>query len=145
MVAPLIVYGNIVYSGTSYQNLDKLQKLQNRDLRICTNESQNYTTDQLHQHCMVPSLSTRVLYNLRKYMYKHKNNIKLVVQREIRTRRYDAVIYETCRPNLEKYKKKGAIYRGVLEWNNMDINIRNIETFCEFKTAQKQWMLDSIL
>ena len=26
MVVPLIDYGNIVYSGTSYQNLDKLQK-----------------------------------------------------------------------------------------------------------------------
>ena len=52
-------------------------------------------------------------------MYKQKDNKELVVQREIRTRRHDAVIYETCRPNLEKYKN-GAIYRGVLEWNDLD-------------------------
>ena len=41
----------------------------------------------------------------------------LVIQREIRTRRHDAVVYVTYKPNLEKYKK-GAIYRGVLDWNN---------------------------
>ena len=143
MIAPLIDYGNIIYSGTSAKNLDKLQKLQNRGLRICTNGGQNYTTDQLHQHCKVSDVPTRIIYDLRKYMYKQKDNKELVVQREIRTRRHDAVIYETCRPKLEKYKK-GAIYRGVLEWNDLDTKTRNIETFCEFKKVQKQWMLDKI-
>ena len=143
MIAPLIDYGNIIYSGTNAKNLDKPQKLQNRGLRICTNEGQNYTTDQLHHHCKVFDIPTRITYDLRKYMYKHKDNIDLVVQREIRTRRHDAVIYEACRPNLEKYKK-GAIYRGVLEWNSLGPEIRNIETFQKIKNVQKQWMLDNI-
>ena len=62
----------------------------------------------------------------------------------IRTRRHDAVIFETCRPNLEKYKK-GAIYRGVLEWNNLGVDIRNSDTLNEFKTNQKKWMHDQLL
>ena len=144
MIAPLIDYGNIVYSGTSVRNLDKLQSLQNRGLRICINDNQYYSTDLLHHRCKVPNLDTRLTYNLRKYMFRQKNNMELVVQREIRTRRHDAVIYETCRPNLEKYKK-GAIYRGIVEWNNLDVNTRNIETFCEFKSVQKKWMLDKTL
>ena len=49
-------------------------------------------------------------------MFKQKNNTDLVVNREIRTRRHDAVIFETCRPRIEKYKQ-GTIYRGVQEWN----------------------------
>ena len=77
-------------------------------------------------------------------MFKQKGNRELVVQREIRTRRHDAIIYETCRPNLERYKK-GTIYRGVAEWNNLDVKVRNIETFCEFKSIQKKLMIDRTL
>ena len=76
-------------------------------------------------------------------MFKQKDNVDLMVQREIRTRRHDAIIFETCRPNLEKYKK-GTIYRGFHEWNNLDVNTRNIETFCEFEALQKKWIIDQI-
>ena len=144
MISPLIEYGDIVYSGTAVRNLDKLQSLQNRGLRICINDNLYRSTDILHQHCKIPNLTDRRTYNLRKYMFKQKGNAELVVQREIRTRRHDAVIYETCRPNLEKYKK-GTIYRGVLEWNNLDVITRNMDTFDEFKALQKKWMSDRIV
>ena len=144
MIAPLIDYGDVVYSGTSFKNLEKLQSLQNRGLRICINENVYFSTDILHQRCKIPKLENRRTYNLRKYMYRQKENMDLVIQREIRTRRHDAVIYETCKPNLEKYKK-GAIYRGVIEWNNLAVDIRNIETFCEFKSMQRKLMMDKTL
>ena len=114
MIAPLIDYGDIVYSGTNNKNLDKLQSLQNRGLRICINANANLTKDLLHQRCKIPLLDIRRMYNLRKYMFKQKDNQELIVHRNIRTRMHDAVVYETCRPNLEKYKK-GTIYRGVIE------------------------------
>ena len=144
MIAPLIDYGDIVYSGTNNKNLDKLQSLQNRGLRVCINENQSFSIDDLHQRCKIPNLKDRRSYNMRKYMFRQKDNVEIVVQREIRTRRHDAVIYETCRPNLEKYKK-GTIYRGILEWNNLDVNVRNIESFNEFKTLQKKIMLDKTM
>ena len=144
MIAPLIDYGDIVYSGTSQKNLDKLQALQNRGLRICINEHQSFSRDALHQRCKIPDLENRRIYNLRKYMFRQKENMNLVVQREIRTRRHDAIIYETSRPNLEKYKK-GATYRGVIEWNGLDVDTRNIEFFKDFKIAQKKIMMDKTL
>ena len=144
MIAPLIEYGDVIYAGTSEKNLDKHQSLQNRGLRICINENQYISTEMLHQRCEVPNLEARRIYNLRKYMFRQKENQNLVVQREIRTRRHDAVIFETCRPILEKYKK-GAIHRGFLEWNNFDVNIRNINSFMEFKSVQKKWMIDQFV
>ena len=141
MIAPLIDYGDIIYLGTSVKNLDKLQSLQNRGLRICINENQHFETDLLHSRCNIPKLGVRRTYNLRKYMFRQKENPDIVVQREIRTRRHDAVVFETCRPNLEKYKK-GAIYRGILDWNELDVATRNIELFNNFKTVQKKWMYD---
>ena len=41
--------------------------------------------------------------------------------------------------------KKGAIYRGIVEWNNLDVNTRNIESFNEFKSSQKKLMLDKTI
>ena len=144
MIAPLIDYGDIVYSGTSIKNLDRLQKLQNRGLRICINEPVSISRDILHQRCKIPKLEDRRTYNLRKYMFKQKDNQELKIQREIRTRRHDAIIYETVRPNLEKYKK-GSIYRGIDEWNRLNPEIRNTIDFNEFKTAQKKLMMDKTL
>ena len=144
MIATLIDYGDVIYSGTNLKNLDKLQSLQNRGLRVCINEHQTITTAVLHQRTKIPDLNTRRTYNLRKYMFKQKENMEIVVERDIRTRRHDALIYETCRPNLEKYKK-GAIYRGVLEWNSLDVGVRNIELFDEFKTNQKKLMLNKTI
>ena len=75
-------------------------------------------------------------------MYKQQNNMELLVQRWIRTRGHGAIVYETCRPNLEKYKK-GTIYQGIIKWDNLDVNTGNIGTFEESKVAQKKWMMDN--
>ena len=92
---------------------------------------------QLHQMYKVLPLKIRRKYNLRKYMFKQKENENLVVDRDIRTRRHGAIVYETYRPNVETYKK-GTIYRGVEEWNNLPVELRNIETFAAFKESQKK-------
>ena len=127
-------------AGTTQKNLDKLQTLQNRGLRICVNIHQSISREVLHQRCKIPDLNNRRTYNLRKYMFRQKENKDLVIQRNIRTRRHDAVVYETCRPILEKYKK-GTIYRGIMEWNSLDVDTRNIEEFNGFKKVQKNLMM----
>ena len=139
MIAPIMDYGDIIYAGTNVENLDKLQRLQNRGLRICTNENHFIPVILLHQRCMVPNLLTRRTCNLRKYMYKQQNNVNIVVNRNIRTRRHDAVVYETCIPILEKYKK-GAIYMRIQEWNNLPVDTRNIDTYAHFKNTKNKWM-----
>ena len=143
MIAPILDYGDIIYAGTSSCNLDKLQSLQNRGLRICTNENYYIPKILLHQRCLVPNLKTRRTYNLRKYMYKQQDNVDIVVNRNIQTRRHDAIVYETSIPLLEKYKK-GAIYRGIQEWNNLTVDTRNIDSFQKFRTVQKKWMYDML-
>ena len=72
-------------------------------------------------------------------MFRQKDNTDLVIVRDIRTRRHDAVVYETVKPNLEMYKK-GCIYRGIQLWNNLPAEIRNINTFILFKESQKKEM-----
>ena len=59
----------------------------------------------------------------------------------IPTRRHDAVVFETCRPKLELYKK-GSFYRGVQVWNDLPADIRNIDNFVSFKNTQKNEMYE---
>ena len=141
MIALLIDYGDIIYAGASDLRLQGLQKLQNRGLRICLNNQRYTLRIQLHQSCSVLPLKIRRKYNLRKYMFKQKSNPRLVIDRDIRTRRHDAVVFETCIPKLELYKK-GSIYRGVQVWNVLPAVIRNIDTFTTFKAVQKNEMYD---
>ena len=141
MIAPLMDYVDIIYSGSSDLKLSRIQKLQNRGLRICFDGPGYMSRVQLHQIYRILPLKIRRKYNLRKYMFKQKENPELVVHRDIRTRRYGAVVFETDRPNLQIYKK-GAIYRGVEEWNNLPVEIRNIESFIAFKGNQKEEMYD---
>ena len=143
MIAPLIDYGDTMYSGTSDKNLSRLQKLQNRGLRICLKNQEYVSRIQLHQLCKVSPLKLRRKYNLRKFMFKQKQNKEITINRVIRTRRHDAILFETCRPNLELYKKS-SIYRGVREWNNLPVDIRRIESFDIFKKNQKNEMYDQL-
>ena len=144
MIAPVLGYGDIIYAGSSVYNLEKLQKLQNRGLRICTNENYYVPVILLHQRCTVPNLLTQRTCNLRKYMYKQQTNTDIVVNRNIHTRRHAATIFETCRPELEKYKR-GTIYRGIQEWNNLPAVTRNIDTYDKFKQTQKDWMYNILM
>ena len=136
MIVPLLYYGDIIYSGTTDKNLSRLQKLQNRGLRICLNTQGYISRIQLHLSCKVFPLKRRRKINLRKYMYKQKENQDIVVNRNIRTRRHDAVVFEMCKPNLELVKKS-TMYRGIQDWNDLPANVRNIDNFNEFKILQK--------
>ena len=139
MIIPLLEYGDTIYAGTSQRNLSRLQKLQNRALRICLNAQGYLSRIQLHLTCNVSPLNLRRKMNLRKYMFRQKENEDIVIDRNIRTRRHKAVVYETCIPNLELFKK-GTIYRGIVEWNDLSAQTRNIVTYDAFKSEQKQWL-----
>ena len=44
-----------------------------------------------------------------------------------------------------KSTKKGTIYRSLAEWNDLSAEIRNIDTFANFKKTQKKWMMDKTI
>ena len=51
MILSLIEYGDIIYEGTSYDNLNKLNKLFYRGLRICDNSNNVISKDELCNQC----------------------------------------------------------------------------------------------
>ena len=144
MIMPIMDYDDIVYSGASENLLDKLQKIQNRALRICLNVHYYLPVINLHQESNIPKLIARCIAHLNNYMFLRKSDPEIVVQRNIRTRKFEAAVLETVRPNIEKYKM-GTIYRGILQWNALDAIPRNTEDYLSFKDVQKKRMLDSLI
>ena len=103
MISPFFYFGDIVYEGGNKNRLDKLKRTQNRGLRICLNK--HVDSDNLHRVAGIAELHVRRCSNIKKYMFLQKHNVNIVKKTVIHTRAYDAVIYKTCIPKIEKYKK----------------------------------------
>ena len=141
MIAPILDYGDIIFMGSTSNNLMKLQRLQNRALRVCLNVHHYIPTILLHQQTGVPNLITRRSCNLKKYMFKQKNNQALIKIPVRNTRLNDAIIFKTDRPVIEKYKCN-PLYKGAVLWNSMTVEIRNCEGYSNFKKYLKTWAYD---
>ena len=141
MIAPIIDYGDVVYMGGMSSNLSRLQKLQNRALRICLDVHHYLPTILLHQQAEIPNLCTRRSCNIKKYMFRQKNNMDLVKIPTVNTRRNDAIIFKTVRPNLEKFKNN-PLYTGALIRNTLPTDVRNIENYTSLKLFLKEWAYD---
>ena len=59
MILALIKYGNTIYAGTTNNNLDKLDKLFYRGLRICDGTNAMVSREELRNDCHIDSLSHR--------------------------------------------------------------------------------------
>ena len=115
-----------MYSNT--KQVKKLQTLQNRALRICYRNRPNVPTNMLHQSAQIPKLKERRETHLLNVMYKNKTNVALINTRDIRTRLHDAPVFNTVKPNCQKYKAN-VYYNGAIMWNALPVHTRNMGTY----------------
>ena len=106
MIAPIFDYGDIVYEGGNKNRFDKIQRIQNRGLRICLARNDYVLTEMVHRLSIIPKLYIRRSSNLKKYMYLQQGNIKYVVNQHIPTRAHDATVFVTCIPKIDFFLKK---------------------------------------
>ena len=111
MIAPIIDYGDIIYMGGTEDNLSKLQKLQNRGLRICLKIQHHIPIILLHQQAEIPNLKTKRACNIKKYMYKQQCQTNLVKTPVVNTCMNKAIVFKTQKPNIQKFKKKSIVCR----------------------------------
>ena len=136
MILSLIEYGDIIYNGTSESNLNDIEKLFYRGLRICVNANNYITKTNLCLSCKIATLDLRQRCHLLLFMHKQKNNEVLFKKKTRTTRLHTAPVFNSYKPNNENVRKN-VIYRGAIEWNVLDPNIRNLD-FKDFKCLQKK-------
>ena len=136
MILSLIEYGDVIYNGTSHSNLNTIDKLFYQGLRICINNNNYMTKDELCTVCNIVKLQKRHDCHLLLFMHKQKTNNSLLKQKAVNTRLHDAPVFNTYKPNNEKVKNN-LLYKGAIKWNELASAHRNLD-FKDFKTLKKK-------
>ena len=143
MILPYFDYGDVIYNQGNQEGLDKLQRLQNRCLKICKGYNVRFDTGVLHSVTKVPRLQMRRNAHINNFMYGRLKVPALLDAREIRTRAHDAPLFKVKVPKVEAYKRS-IEYAGSLHWNSLSSDIRNIRVLEVFKAKQKATMLNGL-
>ena len=140
MILPYIDYTDVIFCNANKKDVDKLQKLQNKCLKICLEKTRRFGTERVHNLAEVPLLTDRRSAHVCNFMYKRKCNKELLNNREIRTRAYDAPVFNVPIPRCEEFRRS-VCFHGSSRWNNLPADTRNINKFEAFKRNQKLAMM----
>ena len=136
MILPYFDYGDVIYSTAGQEMLDKLQRLQNRCLKMCLNVNNRSNTDALHTITNCPELAERRRAHVNNFMHGRLSREQLLDTRDIRTRVHDAPLFKIVVPKNETYKRS-VEYAGSQQWNSLAADTRNIRDASAFKRFQK--------
>ena len=144
MVLPYFDYADVIYSKARAGDLDKLQRLQNRCLRLCLGHHRLFGTNQAHREAKVPLLGERRRAHTLNFMYQRKEKRgDLLDRKQVRTRARDAPLFNVSIPRCEAFKQSIG-YHGATSWNELPPDIRNLGSYQSFKGKQKLEMLRRI-
>ena len=143
MIMPYFDYADIVYEKAPGVDLEKIQRLQNRALKVCLKVGKFEETEVIHRRAKIPLLSNRRKEHLLNYMYKQKElGLNLSVNR-VNTRSAGAPKFVLPSPNLQCYK--GSIeYSGAKAWNSLPIGYRQVPTYKSFKAKIHKELMDTV-
>ena len=139
MILSVLEYGDIVYSGTTAKNLDKIDKLFYRGIRICLGNDVIYNKEELCSECNLTCLARRRDLHLLLFMYKQTDNNSLLKTCTIATRLHAAPVFGQCKPTNERVRMN-LLYRGASLWNGLPVKTRNL-SFKDFKNVLKRELL----
>ena len=130
---------NIIYSNKA------LQTIQNLCLLIVYNQhliqfDQRDSTEILHRRTNISILVHRRKLHMLQYMFTLRQCDSLVDNRDIATRRWNGIVFKVIHSNHYKFYKN-PLYRGIVEFNRMDVHLSLIDAKTQFKKA----LLNSIV
>lgn len=132
MILPHFTYGDVIYSATSQGNLAKMQRVQNRGLRVCIRPEERVSTDNLHRLAGVNKLEDLRWVSLLGLTFKRTGIRKYVDQRNIRTRAHDFPVLKTVNNIKIKYEKS-VEYRTFKLWSDTHRDIKSIASYPQLK------------
>ena len=137
MILSLFEYGDIIFSGTSCLNLNKIDRLFYRGLRICLDFNYTLSKDELCRECKISPLGARRDIHLLLFMHRPQDCDELLKKSNVNTRLHQAPVFWYYKPNNER-ARLNAFYRGALSWNSLTAAERNLD-FKEFKTLKSKF------
>ena len=126
MILPLFDYGNVFLTSCNEAVITKLQRLQNRGLRVVLKRNCYASVNLLHVDAKILPLKYRQKLSVIKLMFNMKSNLEMRDVRPFSTRLHDHVSYKISFPNTERFKRSIA-YVGPTFWNELPPYLKSIE------------------
>lgn len=137
----LIEYGSIFLDGLPLNQLNKLQRVQNKCLRIC--HLADKTTSNVALHCMSKLLPLRLRRKLSvcKIIFKKIRHSPGILREPVRSGNRSSFkrIIQLPIPRLNRFKAS-LPYAGYLNWNQLPENLRMITDYDTFKRFLNKYM-----
>ena len=140
MILSLIEYGDVIFAGMSSRNLNNIDRLFYRGLRICLNFKFAFTKNDVCNECHILTLGARRHLHLLLFMHRFKDCVNLLKLPNICTRLHQAPVFWYYKPNNERVKLN-VFYRGAIAWNSLSASERNLE-FKKFKTEKSKILVN---
>ena len=141
-VLPIMEYGDVVWAGSPDCDLEKLDKVHIRAMRIITGATERSNINSMYEDLGWVSLSRRRLIHRLTLFYKITNNMTPQYLADIVPPTVgDRQIYNLrSRDNITQIHAQKQRYTKsffpatIREWNSLPMEIRNSPTLCTFKT-----------
>ena len=142
MVYPYLLYGNIVWGGTSVQHIRSLQLLQKKIVRIITNSGYLEHTSPLFKQMKILKIIDLHRYLLCIYMFtlKQNNHRMFVFTHGHYTRNRN-----NARPSFQRLTltQKSLSFAAPQAWNDLPHRIRDLDNYNIFKRELKAHFIDA--
>ena len=133
---PYLEYGGILIHNTNHTLLKKLQRLQNRGLKIAFYSPPRTTIEKIHKDGKINFLEERRQKQLAIHAYKMAKIEENLVVAARDTRLHDGPVLKTYNRRLQAFKKS-VTHKCATIWNKLDVTDRCIPTIDKFKTNRK--------
>ena len=130
-ILPIIDYNDIIYGLMTSQQQTKLQRIQNRALRIVF-WGKSLSVDEMHTKAGLSVLAVRQEIHLLSLMYKRSLDTTYLDQTPRITHRGGGKTLKVPKPKTNKLLK-APIYKGSTQWNELPIRIREATSFIALK------------
>lgn len=149
-VYPQLLYGVEIYGNTYPSHLNKLEKLNNKILRILQNKSLRSHTIELYKQ--YNTLPVSLLHSYQIILFVHKCIYHPLILPDIYKSYFtpNSLIHRhdtRDRSGLHLaaihtiYGRRAITHKGSMLWNNLPGPIKLIQSICEFKARLKQFTI----
>ena len=142
-VVPIFDYGDILYTNCSKQLLNKMQRVQNRGLKVCLKVPFRTATNYIHSLAHVAYLSDRRDLHLKTFGFYRAHIDMYLDKGRMNSRRFAGPILKYMMSNTAGYSRS-IEFAVANSWNSLPVNIRVIPSADSFKSLCKSKLHDMI-
>ena len=138
-ILPILDYGDILYHTANAKYPDKMQRSQNKALKICLKQDMRTHTVNIHNDANINYLVHRRYSHACVEGYKRAKKVRYRKNTVVNTRLCGGPVLLSKLPHTEAYKRSMEYYISVI-WNSLDAELRNIPSLSQFKLSLKNEM-----